>query len=179
MNKMNKIFTVIERHVIYLLSYINVRKYMFFYTKWLQKRGVHIPDYKNKGFIHKTANIDGSDYSLITVGENVVISRDVTILVHDFSIRNALDSIGENKENHSLCFMKSVSIGENSFIGAGAIILPGSHIGKNVIIGAGSVIKGKIPDNTIWIGNPARQCTTIEEFANRHIKIKDYYDLSL
>lgn len=52
---------------------------------------------------------------------------------------------------------KSVSIEENTFIGAGAIILPGTRIGKHCIIGAGAVIKGVIEDYSILIGNPAKK----------------------
>lgn len=48
-------------------------------------------------------------------------------------------------------------IDENSFIGAGAIVLPGSRIGKNCIIGAGAVVKGNIEDNSIIVGNPAKK----------------------
>lgn len=51
---------------------------------------------------------------------------------------------------------KKVTIGENSFIGAGAIVLPGTTIGKNCIIGAGSVVKGIVEDYSIVAGNPCR-----------------------
>lgn len=52
---------------------------------------------------------------------------------------------------------RSVSIGSNSFIGAGAIILPGTGIGKSCIIGAGAVVKGIVEDYSIVVGNPARK----------------------
>lgn len=165
---------VIKRILIGKISYLSVKKYMYYYTKWLQKVGVKIPDYKGIGFIHHTADLDGTDYSLIEMGERIIISKNVVILTHDFSIRNALDSIGYNEKNESICFLKGVTIGDNSFIGANTIILPGTNIGKNVIIGAGSVIKGNIPDNTIWLGNPAREYCKIDDFAHSHWKIKDY-----
>jgi acetyltransferase-like isoleucine patch superfamily enzyme len=47
-------------------------------------------------------------------------------------------------------------IGKNTFIGVGAIILPGVNIGDEVIIGAGAVVTKDIPSNTIAVGNPAR-----------------------
>lgn len=46
-------------------------------------------------------------------------------------------------------------------IGANATILPGLTIGKNAMIGAGSVVLKDIPENTVWVGNPARQIRTI------------------
>lgn len=52
---------------------------------------------------------------------------------------------------------RPVVINEESFIGAGAIVLPGSTIGRNCIIGAGALIKGNIPDYAIMAGNPAKQ----------------------
>lgn len=42
-------------------------------------------------------------------------------------------------------------------MGAGAIILPGTIIGKFCIIGAGAVVKGKIDDYSIMVGNPAKR----------------------
>lgn len=51
----------------------------------------------------------------------------------------------------------NVSVGKSVFIGANAVINPGIKIGDNVIIGSGSVILKDIPDNTKWVGNPAKQ----------------------
>lgn len=51
----------------------------------------------------------------------------------------------------------NVSVGENSFIGANTVVKQGVNIGKNVTIGAGSVVLKDIPDNEIWVGNPARK----------------------
>ena len=49
-----------------------------------------------------------------------------------------------------------VIIGNNVWIGGGAIILPGVTIGNNVVIGAGSVVTKNIPDNVIAVGSPCR-----------------------
>ena len=51
---------------------------------------------------------------------------------------------------------RPVSIGSGSWIGHGAVILPGSTIGRNVVIGANSVVRGAIPDHSIAVGAPAR-----------------------
>ena len=47
-------------------------------------------------------------------------------------------------------------IGKNSWIGSGAIILPGSKIGDHVVIGANSVVTGEIPSYSVAVGSPAR-----------------------
>jgi acetyltransferase-like isoleucine patch superfamily enzyme len=49
-----------------------------------------------------------------------------------------------------------VSIGPGSWLGAGAIVLPGSSIGRNVVVAAGSVVRGAVPDHCVVAGVPAR-----------------------
>jgi len=49
-----------------------------------------------------------------------------------------------------------VSIGSGSWIGHGAVILPGSRVGRNVVVAAGSVVRGEVPDHCIVGGVPAR-----------------------
>lgn len=51
---------------------------------------------------------------------------------------------------------RSVSIGDGSWLGFGAVILPGARIGKHVTIGANSVVTGEIPDYSVAVGSPAK-----------------------
>jgi acetyltransferase-like isoleucine patch superfamily enzyme len=51
---------------------------------------------------------------------------------------------------------RPVSIGDGSWLGHGAVVLPGAAIGKHVVIGANSVVTGEIPDNCVAAGVPAR-----------------------
>lgn len=51
----------------------------------------------------------------------------------------------------------NVSVGDLTFIGANAVVKQGLNIGKNVTVGAGAVVIEDIPDNTIFVGNPARE----------------------
>ena len=62
-----------------------------------------------------------------------------------------------------------VTIGNNVWIGLGAIILPGVTIGDNSVIGAGSVVTRDIPANVIAYGAP---CKVIREFYEKN---KEYY----
>lgn len=51
----------------------------------------------------------------------------------------------------------NVTVGESSFIGANSVVKQGVKIGSGVTIGAGSVVIKDIPDNEIWVGNPAKK----------------------
>jgi serine acetyltransferase len=49
-----------------------------------------------------------------------------------------------------------VQIGSGTWLGAGAIVLPGARIGRNVVIAAGSVVRGEVPDHCVVAGVPAK-----------------------
>jgi acetyltransferase-like isoleucine patch superfamily enzyme len=51
---------------------------------------------------------------------------------------------------------RPVRIGAGSWLGHGAIVLPGACIGRHVVVGAGSVVTGELPDFCVAVGNPAR-----------------------
>lgn len=95
---------------------------------------------------------------LISIGDDCILSQSVIILAHDASAGSFINI--PSKTGY-------VAIGNKSFIGAGAIILPSVRIGKNVIIGAGSVVTHDIPDNTVAAGNPARVIETLAAFLEK------------
>lgn len=78
-------------------------------------------------------------------------------------------TIGENVTIGHSAIIHGCTIGNNSLIGMGAILMNGSIIGQNCIIGAGAlVLEGtEIPDNSVALGNPAKvvRCITEEEIA--------------
>ena len=148
-----------------ITAYINPVRFERQYVKWLKRGGCcinGIPDH-----IDRSAYIDSADYSKIRIGDNVVISRDVLLLTHDYSIVNAFRTIGLQTWHNggAVHILGSICIKDNSFVGAKAIILPNTIIGKNCIIGAGAVVKGIIPDGSVVAGNPARIISTTEEYA--------------
>lgn len=97
-----------------------------------------------------------------------MISKEVLLLVHDYSVFRALKAIG--REDDGKRILAPISVGNNVFIGARSTILPGTRIGNNVVIGAGAVVKGHIPDNVVVAGNPAKVIKTIEEYAEQCLK---------
>ena len=51
---------------------------------------------------------------------------------------------------------KPITIGDNAWVGGGAIVLAGVSIGEDAIVGAGAVVTKDVPPNTVVMGNPAR-----------------------
>ena len=103
------------------------------------------------------------DDNIIRIGDNALIAPNVQIYTA-FHPTNAADRFGGAKEDGSFAFCKTqtapVVIGNDVWIGGGAIIMPGVTIGNNVVIGAGSVVTKDIPDNVIAYGSP---CRTVRE----------------
>ncbi|KGJ17195.1 CatB-related O-acetyltransferase [Paracoccus sanguinis] len=52
--------------------------------------------------------------------------------------------------------LPDTEIGNDVWLGDGALILPGARIGSGVIVGAGAVVGGTVPDYAVVVGNPAR-----------------------
>ena len=125
------------------LDKINKRAYVQLYPKYLHWLGINIDSRKNateNTWISPTVFFDSSRYDLISIGRDVTISFDVAILTHDFSIKHAARALGKVELVKS-SLRNSVSIGNNVFIGARAIILPGTIIEDNVIVGGVQSLK--------------------------------------
>jgi len=92
----------------------------------------------------------GSEPWLISIGNNVTVTSEVTILTHDGS------SWLFNDKNGRRFLFKNTVIKNNIFIGVKSIIMPGVVIEDNVIIAAGSVVTKSVPSGVIVAGNPAK-----------------------
>ena len=177
MRKISKVISVLKRGLIKKMVYYNVDSYLSSYTKYLQEIGVQFTGEKRKiKYIDPSVYFDGTDYSLISLGDNVTISREVMILTHDYSITTAMCTLGKRIERHEgeLFFLKGISVGDDTFIGARVSLLPGTKIGKNCIIGACAVVKGDIPDDSIVVGNPGKIIGRTSDYASKHAVLEDY-----
>lgn len=158
------------------INYISAPLYMKNKIKYLKRCGVVMNGMPN--YISSDVYFDGHDYSKITLSEGCVLSKEVFLLTHDYSIARGIEAVygknGKSAGGGTPHFLKEIYVGENSFIGARSMLLPGTHIGKNCIVGAGSVVKGVIPDNSIVVGNPAKVLAKTDEWAKRHIEKHDY-----
>ena len=167
-SKIKKVISRLERKVIFIFDGINSKTYMKLYNSWLKKQGIQLNGPAK--YIHHTAQLDGVDYTKIKIGTDVVISRDTLVLVHDFSIEAGLLSLNRGNPDNEARFIKNVSIGDGSFVGARCVILPGTDIGKHCIVGAGSVLTGKTyPDYSLIAGNPARVAGDVRDWTKKKI----------
>lgn len=142
------------------MNYIKEILYRFrgdYTTEKLKKMGMKV----GKNFKRLNGVIlDPSHCWLISIGNNVTMAPRVHVLCHDASTKQFL---GYTK-------IGRVNIGDNVFIGAESVLLPGISIGNNVIIGANSTVTKSIPDNMVSAGSPARIICSIDEYLNKNRK---------
>jgi len=110
--------------------------------------------------VYANFNLTLVDDCDIFVGDNVMFAPNVTVATATHPINPVLRS---KQAQYNL----PVHIGNNVWIGAGAIILPGVSIGDNTVIGAGSVVTKDIPANVVAVGNP---CKVLREINENDIK---------
>jgi carbonic anhydrase/acetyltransferase-like protein (isoleucine patch superfamily) len=81
-------------------------------------------------------------------------------------------TIGTNCVIGHNVILHGCTIGDDSLVGMGAIMMNGSRIGSNCIVGAGAVItEGKTyPDNSLIVGGPARVVRSLDEKAREMIR---------
>ncbi len=145
--------------------------YYFVYLKYLickKNNRILVDFYRRKGV---RIGINCAIYSpiitpesyLISIGDNVTIAPGVKFITHDNSISKILPEFTDG-----FC---RINIGNNCFIGANSIILPGVTLGDTCIVAAGSVVTKSFMGGEIIAGNPAKQISTIE---NYRVKISPY-----
>ena len=106
--------------------------------------------------VYANFNLTLVDDTHIYVGSHTMIGPNVTIATAGHPILPPL-------RKKAYQYNMPVHIGENCWIGAGALILPGVTIGENTVIGAGSVVTKDIPANVVAVGNPCRVLRPISE----------------
>lgn len=96
------------------------------------------------------------DVNHIYIGNNVLLGPRISLYTAGHPLSSAV-------RNSGLEFGKSITIGDNAWVGGNTIINPGVKIGCNTVIGSGSVVTKDIPDNVIAAGNPCRVIRKITE----------------
>ena len=103
-----------------------------------------------------------SESFLIEIGDDVVISTDVTFVTHDHSIMKVIPD-GPN-------LFGKIVIGNNCFIGERSVLMYGVELAENIIVASGSVVTKSFPQSNVIIGgNPAKVIGTWESFREKNI----------
>jgi acetyltransferase-like isoleucine patch superfamily enzyme len=95
---------------------------------------------------------------MVTIGNRVTVTKDVTFITHDGSGYHVRDDRGRRYR------YAPIAVGSDVFIGTRTIILPGVRIGDGAIIGAGTVLTRSVPPRVVVAGNPARIIRSRDEF---------------
>ncbi|USD42954.1 sugar O-acetyltransferase [Vibrio sp. SCSIO 43135] len=112
--------------------------------------------------VYANFNLTLVDDTDIYIGDSVMIGPNVTIATAGHPIDPEL-------RRKVAQFNIPVTIGNNVWIGANSVVLPGITIGENTVIGAGSIVTKDIPANVVAVGNPCRVLREISEHD------KEYY----
>jgi maltose O-acetyltransferase len=95
------------------------------------------------------------DVAKITIGDDVQVGPNVQLLTPTHPIEPDL-------RRAKLESALPITIGDNTWLGGGVIVLPGVTIGANTVVGAGSVVVKDLPANVVAVGNPARFVRRLE-----------------
>lgn len=98
---------------------------------------------------------------LIEIGDETIISTNVTFVTHDNSAKLIFGSRGD--------LYGKIVIGNNCFIGQNSTILYGVSLADNIIVAAGSVVTRSFNDSNIIIGgNPARVISSWDKYKEKY-----------
>lgn len=110
------------------------------------------------------------DVNHVYIGDNVLFGPNVSIITAGHPLHPV-------SRNSGYEYGKEIHIGDNVWIGCGAIINPGITIGNNVAIGSGSVVTRDIPDNSLAVGNPCRVIREITDDERPYFFKKELFDV--
>ena len=134
------------------------------FLKYMRSKGIAV----GEGCVvpaPKTVSIDFTRPSLISIGNNVRINKDMTIMTHDYA-----SVVFLNKYNEFINSSGKITIGNNVYFGRHVTVLKGVSIGDNCIIGYGSLVMKDIPDNSVAAGTPAKVICSLDEYYEKRKK---------
>lgn len=94
------------------------------------------------------------DVAPVTIGDDVQIGPNVQLLTPTHPVEP-----GPRRDKWEAA--KPITIGDNVWLGGGAIVCPGVSIGDNTVVGAGAVVTRNLPADVVAVGSPARVVKTL------------------
>lgn len=141
-----------------------MKRFIFRILNWVRPSGTQMKQkpsigikYKKGVRFYSNTLIDTLIPQMVEIGNNFISAPGSIVIAHDAS------TFLFSKKYR----VEKVIIGDNVFLGANSVILPGVIVGDNVIIGAGSVITKNVPSNSVIAGNPARIISSITEYIEK------------
>ncbi|MGY2130122.1 sugar O-acetyltransferase [Blastococcus sp. SYSU DS0617] len=95
------------------------------------------------------------DVGRITIGDDVQFGPNVQLLTPTHPVE-------PEARRQKWEAAAPITIGDNVWLGGGAIVLPGVTIGANTVVGAGAVVTKDLPAGVVAVGNPARVVRTLD-----------------
>lgn len=133
------------------------------FCKFLRSKGISIGE--GTHIEAKTAEIDLTRPSLVTIGRDCYINHHFTLLTHDWVTHVFIHS-----DREFLPSSGRVTIGNNVGFGQNVMVLKGVTIGDNSFIGANSVVTKNIPANSVAVGSPCKVICTLEEYYQKRME---------
>ena len=96
-------------------------------------------------------------HTYVELGDSVFTGQSVFITDASHGYQDPETPVGKQFGPH-----QPVTIGSGTWIGHGAVILPGARIGRNVVVAAGAVVRGEVEDHAVVAGAPARVVRRLE-----------------
>ncbi len=154
---------------IFRVIFRKIERYFTHPIKYARKLGVTIGDNCK---LNGTPDW-GSEPWLIFIGNHVELSGDVAFITHD----GATWVFRSEERYKKVIRYGKITIKDNCFVGMRSTIMPGVTIGPNSIVGAGSLVVKDVPEGCVYAGVPAKFICTVDEFKEKCLAQTPDYDV--
>lgn len=138
---------IFDKSKIHFLGFFSINKFVTIFlnegAEVIIGKNVYIGDYST---IRATR-------TKIEIGEHTIVGQDVKLIATNHAYASKDKLIKDQDIDLSKI---GISIGEDCWLGAGCIVLPGVTLGRGVVVGANAVVTKDLPDYAVAVGNPAK-----------------------
>jgi len=128
-------------------------------VRWARALGVTIGD--DTILAGLTRGTFGTEPDLVFIGDHVGIGAGTGFVTHDGCVRIFAD------RHPNMEVLGTITIGNNVVVGVNCVLLPGTSIGDDSVVGAGAIVRGAFPPGSVIAGVPARVIGTTEDYLEK------------